>query len=212
MARSMVASVLSSHDHHTDRSSAILKAASDLFSRYGYTGVRMTDVAEAIGVTKPVVYKFYDNKDALFRAVVLQSLEPQRKAAALLAEGPAQSPRDMLPLILSVAAEHIKTPAALSTYRVALSEAQRHPELKEFLQTQFTQPIYGALGIYFQKLMDQGQVKPAEPAILARLFLAPLQTVLMGYMANGVDYPLPYDLTAFLETHLSGFFATWMVD
>ncbi len=46
----------------------ILEAAAEVFASRGYDGTRMSDVAEAAGVTKPLLYKYFSSKDALFRA------------------------------------------------------------------------------------------------------------------------------------------------
>ena len=41
-----------------------------MFGRAGYHGASMNDVAEAAGVTKPVLYQHFDSKRALFRALL----------------------------------------------------------------------------------------------------------------------------------------------
>ncbi len=51
-----------------ERRLQILDAAAAVFASRGYDPTRMTDVAEAAGVTKPLLYKHFPSKDALFRA------------------------------------------------------------------------------------------------------------------------------------------------
>jgi AcrR family transcriptional regulator len=48
----------------------VLDAALDLFLERGYEGTSMAAVAEAAGVTKPVVYACFPGKDELFRALL----------------------------------------------------------------------------------------------------------------------------------------------
>lgn len=47
-----------------------LAAALELFGRRGYGGVSMNDIAQAVGVRAPSLYKHFESKDALWAAVV----------------------------------------------------------------------------------------------------------------------------------------------
>lgn len=53
-----------------DRRDLILGAASDLFSRHGFDGVSMADIAENVGVTAPALYRHFANKKDLLVSVV----------------------------------------------------------------------------------------------------------------------------------------------
>ncbi|MFC4453312.1 TetR/AcrR family transcriptional regulator [Deinococcus sonorensis] len=52
-----------------------LAQAAQLFTERGYHGVSMREVAQAVGVTKPALYHHFVDKDALFLAVLEESLE-----------------------------------------------------------------------------------------------------------------------------------------
>jgi len=53
-----------------ERRAAIALAAGRLFARHGYGGTRLEDVAAAAGVTKPIVYRHFDSKKALYLALL----------------------------------------------------------------------------------------------------------------------------------------------
>jgi AcrR family transcriptional regulator len=53
----------------------VLDAALDLFLERGYEGTSMAAVADAAGVTKPVVYACFAGKDELFRALLRREEE-----------------------------------------------------------------------------------------------------------------------------------------
>jgi AcrR family transcriptional regulator len=59
----------------------VLDAALRLFVENGYSGTSMTAIAEAAGVTKPVVYDCYPSKERLFRALLER--EESRLVAAI---------------------------------------------------------------------------------------------------------------------------------
>jgi AcrR family transcriptional regulator len=47
----------------------IIAAAHDIFHEKGYTNTKMSDIANALGVTKPTIYNYFDTKENLFVAV-----------------------------------------------------------------------------------------------------------------------------------------------
>jgi AcrR family transcriptional regulator len=53
-----------------ERRALILDAASRLFGARGYDGARLDDIAAAAGVTKPILYRHFDGKQALYLALL----------------------------------------------------------------------------------------------------------------------------------------------
>ncbi len=53
-----------------ERRAMIARAAGRLFARHGYAGTRLEDVASAAEVTKPIVYRHFDSKKALYMALL----------------------------------------------------------------------------------------------------------------------------------------------
>jgi AcrR family transcriptional regulator len=52
----------------TEREQQIFELAHALFAERGYGAVRMDDVADAAGVTKPLLYNYFGNKECLYLA------------------------------------------------------------------------------------------------------------------------------------------------
>jgi AcrR family transcriptional regulator len=52
------------------RREQILDVAVQVFARNGFHGTSMNDVADAAGVTKPVLYQHFDSKQALYLALI----------------------------------------------------------------------------------------------------------------------------------------------
>ena len=64
----------------------MLDAALEQFVEHGYRGTSMEAIAEAAGVSKPVVYECYPSKEKLFRALLER--EEQRLGEAVAAALP----------------------------------------------------------------------------------------------------------------------------
>lgn len=72
-----------------ERARRILEAADALFCERGFTGVSMRDVAEGAEVNKALIFYYYENKSALFEAVLDSYYEAHASALkGVAAEGP----------------------------------------------------------------------------------------------------------------------------
>jgi AcrR family transcriptional regulator len=78
-----------------ERERQMLQAAHLLFAERGYSGVTMDDVAGAIGVTKPLLYNYFGNKERLYLACMQPAAEALMKTV-LDAVTPTRTPADAL--------------------------------------------------------------------------------------------------------------------
>jgi AcrR family transcriptional regulator len=58
----------------------IQAAALEVFARHGFRGATMPEIAEHAGVAVANIYRYYENKDALFTAVLPASLAAEHRA------------------------------------------------------------------------------------------------------------------------------------
>src|SRR3954454_9031361 len=80
-----------------ERERQILDTAHVLFAERGYSAVTMDGVAAAVGVTKPLLYNYWGNKEWLYLACLERDAEQLRKALEE-AVGEAKSPAAALHL------------------------------------------------------------------------------------------------------------------
>ncbi|HVM09652.1 MAG TPA: TetR family transcriptional regulator [Acidimicrobiales bacterium] len=73
--------------HGQDRREEIVRAAHELFARDGYAETRMTDIAAAAGVTKGLLYWYFDSRDALIAEIVRDARRRLRDAQRAAVEG-----------------------------------------------------------------------------------------------------------------------------
>ena len=57
----------------------ILKAAKELFTKYGFKKVSMDEIASETGVTKKTVYSYFSSKEELLKDVIKEELQNIRK-------------------------------------------------------------------------------------------------------------------------------------
>ena len=78
-----------------ERHASILRGAAVAFARGGFAGTSMDDVAAAVGVTRLIVYRHFDSKEDLYRAVLQRVFD--RHAELFVAGVEAHDPRAIGP-------------------------------------------------------------------------------------------------------------------
>jgi AcrR family transcriptional regulator len=64
------------------RERQLIELAEHLFAERGYSGASMEELARRAGVTKPVIYELFENKDGLFSACVERSVARMAESVA----------------------------------------------------------------------------------------------------------------------------------
>ncbi|MEN8722973.1 MAG: TetR/AcrR family transcriptional regulator [Alphaproteobacteria bacterium] len=91
-----------------ERKAQILGVATGLFGSSGYQSLKMTEIATACGITKPVLYSHFPSKDALFEAAlnkIGQQLNDLLITALINHEGQDQS-LESLQALMSFVQQH----------------------------------------------------------------------------------------------------------
>ena len=106
-----------------ERRAQLLKVARRLFARDGYRGASMESIAEAAGVTKPVLYQHFPSKRALYEALLavdLGRLTEELEAAFSQVEGNAERLRRGFRAYLEFVHDHEDAFRLLFTEALAL--------------------------------------------------------------------------------------------
>ena len=70
-----------------ERRETILRAAAEVFAEAGYRAAKVSDVAQRVGVTEPVIFQNFGSKAGLFAAVVERAAAEARASLDDLAAG-----------------------------------------------------------------------------------------------------------------------------
>jgi TetR/AcrR family transcriptional repressor of mexJK operon len=106
----------------------ILEVATELFLAEGYGSTTIEAVAARAGISKRTFYHRFDDKSALFAAVVHEIIEQIRPAAGVpLIEGATL--RDVLRRLAGMIVRAALSPQAIALHRLVMAESGRFPEL-----------------------------------------------------------------------------------
>lgn len=150
---------------------SILDAATELFLAQGFGATSIEAVAQRVRVSKRTFYHRFEDKPALFAAVVHRIIERLRPPAGIaLIEGlDVEAVLERLATIILRAA---LSPQAISLHRMIVSESARFPELaavlaREGAAQEATRLIAGVI----EHANQAGSLKCDDPAFAAQQFL-----------------------------------------
>jgi len=106
----------------------ILEVATELFLAEGYGSTTIEAVAARAGISKRTFYHRFDDKSALFAAVVHEIIAQIRPPAGVpLIEGATL--RDVLRRLAGMIVHAALSPKAIALHRLVMAESARFPEL-----------------------------------------------------------------------------------
>ena len=153
-----------------DRRAAIMETAIKLFSERGFRGTTTRALADAIGVSEPVLYEHFKSKRELFEAIIdVKSREGVARATALLQPlADAGQDRDLL---IGLGEFVVQCHTEDEAYgRLVLMAALEGPELGGiFYERQ--REARRMLAAYFAARTQAGVFREVDPIIAARVFL-----------------------------------------
>ena len=157
------------------RRNAIVQAAVELFKEKGYERASMNELARRLGGSKATLYGYFPSKEELFVAVV--------KAVATLHLA------DAIAALSEDAAEHLSLEellvrfgermmvvltndaSALAVYRMVVAEAG-HSVVGQLFDESGPAQLGEALGALFERAIERGELRRANPKVLAAHFTA----------------------------------------
>jgi TetR/AcrR family transcriptional regulator len=143
---------------------AILKAAVQEFADEGVAGARTEAIARSAGVNKALLYYYFKDKDAIYRAVLEQVFGGLR-AAIHNALAQELSPREKL---TSYVCAHFDYIASNPLYpRIVQAEFMRaghgDPSRLERLARQYFRPVFQELSKLLKEGMQSGDFRRVDP-------------------------------------------------
>lgn len=154
---------------------AVLAAALHLFSERGYAATRLSDIAEAAGVTRGAIYHHFDDKAHLYRTLLRGFADEfSRQVAAAIQEGGS-----FLEICRRVMVNPLVYLEQNDEFAAFYELVQFHtvdiPELRGAHREQMAQAgaVLENITGYFRAGIEEGVVRTTlEPRELARVFVA----------------------------------------
>jgi len=185
----------------TDRPGEIVAAALAEFADRGYAAARLEDVAARAGVSKAALYRYFETKADLFRAVAEQaaSANIDRLEAAVLAEG---ARFDLaVTMILSRVAEIAEGSRLGGVAKMVIGESRNFPDLARVWHDAVAGRALGVLTELVRRAQARGEVRPGDARLHALSIMGPMVVGLLWREVFAPAGGAPVDLRALAAQH-----------
>ena len=201
-----------------DRKNQIMAECLALFSKHGYDGVSMRDIAKVVGFRESALYKHYKSKqeilDSIFACMKVRFKEvseeinlPKGVDFSLLAEEYINEELDTLKKQCSALFLYwLKDEQAAQFRRLLVQEQYRHSEAENLLQKCLLGGALKYKTALFEKMIEIGYFKRIDSEVLALQFYSPLFLLLCKYDGKPEKES---EALSLLERHIDTFVATY---
>ena len=164
----------------------ILGAAFKAFAEDGYADTSTLDIARRAKVSKRDLYTNFGSKHAVLVACIKSRADRMRLPPDL----PTPRSRQMLASTLTAFATNwvreVSHPSVIATFRLAIAEATRSPEIAQALDSAGRNAIRGVLAQLLSTAQSAGLIGAGEPTEMAAQFLGLVWEDLMVGLLLGV--------------------------
>ncbi len=157
-----------------ERPHEILSAALDEFVEHGYAATKLEDVAKRAGITKGTLYLYFESKDALFKAVVRETVVPILASAEALLDDRAAGADALLRRLVLEWWRALSASNLAGLPKLVMSEASNFPELAQFWFDEVVQRGREVFAEVLRRGVDEGAFRAVEVDHAVRMILAPV--------------------------------------
>jgi TetR/AcrR family transcriptional regulator, cholesterol catabolism regulator len=151
-------------DANPDMRGTLLDLAKDLFSRRGYIGASLRDLAEVAGVTAAAVYYHFSKKEDLLREIIFDGLEELSEdvVGALAGEGTPEQRLEAL--VRAHLGYNVENPRES---RIIIEESRFLNEVDYAAAREKQMAILNAYRACIRQVMASGRIGEADPSLVA---------------------------------------------
>ncbi|WP_180183456.1 TetR/AcrR family transcriptional regulator [Acinetobacter sp. YH01020] len=193
-----------------ERCVALLESATELFLKRGFDAVSLDDIVNHAGGSKASIYKYFGNKDGLFKAICDYRRCLFFKDICLpFTVSPDTDIRAYLINTLSDFHQHIVMPENAAFMRLVLEQTGRNPEIARYIHEQGTKQIQNTVAEILYQAHQHGLLYCENPLFSAQFYFGILRNlewrVLMGITIDENDQEtinyISYCVDRFLDGH-----------
>jgi len=184
------------------RPGEIVAAALELFVERGYEATKLADVARHAGVTKGTVYLYFENKEALFKAVVRETIVPVIAQGEALARSFTGSACELVEQLIREYWRLVGETSLAGIPKLMMAEAATFPELTRFYYEEVVSRGHRLIGGVIERGIKNGEFRPVDVMLAAKLAMSPLMHAASARRAFAACMPEGFDAQAYLDTHI----------
>lgn len=191
----------------------ILLVALELFSKQGYSGVSVRDIAKEIGISQSALYKHYKNKEDILNKIIievdqrlkktyLKNAVPNINSESLSGDYSKLAVEKLSEISWNIFKLYVKD-EVVSSYRKLLAREQYNNDFaKNIYDKTFINGAIENETYIFDKFVKDGFFRKENPKIIAMHFYAPIFLMFQMY---DIDKSREEELKNMINEHVRAF-------
>jgi AcrR family transcriptional regulator len=182
----------------------ILKAAMEVFAKNGFRGTTTRDLAAQADINEAIIFRHFNTKTELYRAILEEKVSAGRNAAALEEWQRLAAANDDRTFLEALGRKFFERHEQDSTFmRLLLFSALEGHELSDM----FFASMAGRdpLAAYFERRMDEGAFRRVDPHLAARAFFGMFVSFIQMQEIFGQKKNRNFDRNTVVQTFVSIF-------
>ncbi|MBS0470200.1 MAG: TetR/AcrR family transcriptional regulator [Proteobacteria bacterium] len=188
------------------RPGEILESALKVFAAKGFAGARMEDIAREAGVTKGTIYLYFENKEAVFKALVREAVGDTISQVSTDVSSFEGSARFLIRLVLTRLSQLLLESEKVVIPKIVIAESANFPWLAEFYRFEVIERGLGLLTSLVRRGIERKEFRDLPVQHVARLCIAPVLLAAIWRVTFSPIDPEPYDFNGLVGTHLDVLF------
>lgn len=193
-----------------ERCLALLLSATELFLEHGYDAVSLDDIVHHAGGSKASIYKYFGNKEGLFKAICdYRRTQFFKDICVSFSFDNSQDFRTYLVHTLLNFYQHIKQPKNTAFMRLVVEQSGRNLDIAQHIHEQGPKHIQHSIAEVLSKAHAKGLLNCPKPLFSAQLYFGILRNmewcILMGLSNDESDQEtieyIHYCVDRFLDGH-----------
>lgn len=182
------------------KKNAILRAAARLFRDRGFEATRLTDIADALNITKPALYYHVGNKEEILITIQRMGLEQMLDGFDALAAGD-RTGAELLSILLTRYGEWATTEFGVCVVRLFnVRISRKNARAMQSARSQLENKVRAL----FLRGMRDGSIKPCDPRLAATAIFGALNWMAFWYDKSRAHRQADEISATFIDFFFSG--------
>ena len=168
------------------RQKQIMFKALELFVTKGFSETKISDIAEALGISVGLLFHYYESKEKLYEALVAMGVENSKRTEQISSDNAVEY---FISFVNGLFAAAEAQPWVYQMF-LLMSQARRQGIPEEIRALALSVDQVKTSAEIIRKGQEQGSVRDGDPEALAFAFWCSIQGIMEQHMVTP-EYPLP---------------------
>ncbi len=184
------------------RPQELISAALDLFVEHGFAATKLDDVARRAGVSKGTLYLYFDSKEELFMAMVMETIVPNLEYAEKLFDEHVGHTGELFKKIIDYWFDQISNVNSAGICKLMFAEASNFPTLAQFYHDEVIARNELLMVDLLKRGMERGEFRQVDLTVMPKIMVAPMIMLMMWTQSFCTFDEAKIDMERYVESYV----------